>query len=264
MTTTQPGTAGKRRRRSLAITSALGDPFDRATTLAGDQDLAQFLSNLLDRYYAIIHRSIPRLSDTELCAIFDALTEHWDPTPANIANLPREVMTGITNDFLHTKWQIDPNALRTRLDRLGFPERAAIAELTSCYWQLASDDEPPQTTIARMKSLFRPDPKQQPTSARPRRISVNHFPAIAGTSTGTDDDDPTPPGADLDQPGEDDNPPPPIDNQPNGDHPATPAQLSANLDIDDSSPGSGQDADPHQTPTNGADASPGTGATNSP
>ena len=263
--TTQPGTASKRRRRSLAITIASGDPFDRATTLAGQQEFSHFLAGALDRYYAVIHRSIPRLSDTELCAVFEALTENWNPTPANIANLPREVMTGITNDFLGTKWKIDPNALRTRLDRLGFPERAAIAELTSCYWNLANDEEPPQKTIARMKSLFRPDPSQQPTSARPRRISVNHFPAIAGTSTGSgDDDDPTPPGTDLNHPGEDDNPPHPGDNPPNGDHPATPAQLSANLDIDDSSPHSDQDADPHHTPSNGADASPGTGATDSP
>ena len=226
MTTAKAATPAKRR-RPLKITITPGDPFDRAFTLAGDRDLSEVMAGILERYYAILHRSTPKFSDTELCAIFDALGERWDPTPANIHNLPREVGDAITADLLDTKWQLDAGHFRSRLDRTGFHERAALAELSSCYWTLATDDQPPQTTIATIKALFRPDPSQRATSVRPRRIPVHHF---------ADDTDPH---SDPDTGGAD------TSDQHDDADPTTPAQLPADLDIDDAgdSPTSG-DTDP--------------------
>ena len=87
-----------------------------------------------------------------------------------------------------------------------------------------------------MKALFRPDPSQRPTSARPRRIPVHHFA------------DTTDPHSDPDTDGADAN-----DQHDNAD-PTTPAQLPADLDIDaagdsptsrDTHPsGGGSDTDP--------------------
>ena len=217
MITAKAATPAKRR-RPLKITITPGDPFDRAFTLAGDRDLSEVMAGILERYYAILHRSTPKFSDTELCAIFEALGERWNPTPANIHNLAREVGDAITADLLDTKWQLDAGHFRNRLDRTGFHERAALAELASCYWTLATEDQPPQATIATIKQLFRPDPSQRPTSVRPRRIPVHHF---ADTTGQRDDADVT-----------------------------TPAQLPAHLDIDDAgdSPTSG---DTNATDDNG-------------
>ena len=192
MSTNQTTTTDKKpRRRPLTISTSSGDPFDRTLSLAGDRDPGQMIIGILDRYLAILHRSTPKFSDTELCAIFEALGEHWDPTPANIANLPREVADAFATDLLDTKWNIDATHFRNRLDRTGFHERAALAELSTCYWHLATDDEAPQTTIATLKALFRPDPSQQPTSTRPRRIPVHHFPDVPRPSPANTD--PTPP-----------------------------------------------------------------------
>ena len=189
MTTT---TSDKPRRLPLKITITPGDPFDRTFTLAGDQDPVRLLSNILERYYAILHRSTPKFSDTELCAIFEALGERWEPN-ARQHPQPRtrsrrrphrrppghQVATGRRTHF------------RNRLDRTGFHERAALAELASCYWTLATEDQPPQATIATIKQLFRPDPSQRPTSVRPRRIPVHHF--ADNTAPPDNSDNPTTP-----------------------------------------------------------------------
>ena len=238
MTTT---TSDKPRRLPLKITITPGDPFDRTFTLAGDQDPVRLLSNILERYYAILHRSTPKFSDTELCAIFEALGEHWDPTPANIHNLAREVGDAITADLLDTKWRIDATHFRNRLDRTGFHERAALAELASCYWTLATEDQPPQATIATIKQLFRPDPSQRPTSVRPRRIPVHHF---ADTTAPPDDPD----NSDTDN--ANDTGAADTTGQRDDADVTTPAQLPAHLDIDDAgdSPTSG---DTNATDDNG-------------
>ena len=218
MTTANTTAPDKPRRRPVYFTNIPGDTFDRTMTLAGTRDLALMINGILDRYLAILHRSTPKFSDTELCAIFEALGEHWDPTPANIANLPREVADAFATDLLDTKWNIDATHFRNRLDRTGFHERAALAELSTCYWHLATDDEAPQTTIATLKALFRPDPSQQPTSARPRRIPVHHFPDVPRPSPTNDTDSP----ADADSPADTD--------------PTPPAPLTDNLDLDHQSP----------------------------
>lgn len=162
-------------RRTLNLYVTPDSPLDRVITLSGERDLARTLTSMIDRYLSILHRSSPKFSDRELCAIIDALGDSWDPTPGNVWNLPREVMAAITADRLDAKWELDADTLRPRLDRMAYPERVSLAEMTIGYWQLASPTSFPQDTIDRLKQIIQSPDSRPSETQRPRRVSPEAF-----------------------------------------------------------------------------------------
>ena len=200
-------------RRTLNLYVTPDSPLDRVITLSGERDLARTLTSMIDRYLSILHRASPRFSDRELCAIIDALGDSWDPTPGNVWNLPREIMTAITADRLDAKWELDADTLRPRLDRMAYPERVSLAEMTIGYWQLASPASFPQDTIDRLKQLIQSPDSRPSETQRPRRVSpdafdrgtaaragepIPHLPESPGPDIPPHTDDHTGPAADQD------------------------------------------------------------------
>ena len=184
-------TGARPARRTLNLSITPGTSLDRALSLSGDRDLVRTISAMLDRYFAILHRTAPKFSEQELCAIIDALGDRWDATPANVWNIPREVMNAITADRLDAKWDIDPDTLRPRLDRTAFAERVALAEYANGYWQIATPNSYPQDVIHQLSELIQA-PESRPTeNARPRRVSASayHEGAVRDTRPSQPNDD---------------------------------------------------------------------------
>ena len=158
-------------------------PIARLQSIVGEQQLPDTITNILNRYFALLHRSTPKFTDRELCALFDALGQSYMADPHQIQQLPREISAAISTDRLDAKWSVDAESLRNRLDRTSFPDRLSIAEMSAAYWNLASEDEFPQVTIQRVKDLIQPAPST--ASTRTRRISPDLFDAGSLENSGT-------------------------------------------------------------------------------
>ena len=192
-------------RRTLNLPCPPDSPLDRVASLYGEKDLPRNVAALLDRYLVMLHRATPRFSDRELCVIIDALGDSWDPTPGNISQIPREVLTAITADRLDAKWSIDADQFGARLDRTSFYERTTLGEITAAYWRMPTTDSRPQDIISQIKRLLRPSNTRITPTARPRRISADLFeqdPASGADPSGTTD--PLANDADTDGPGTND------------------------------------------------------------
>ena len=164
-------------------------PIDRIIGLYGEQNLVNVITAILDRYLVMLHRATPKFSDRELCVVIDALGYNWDPTPANILNIPREVQTAITADRLDAKWGIDTDKFSSRLDRTSFYERTTLGEITAAYWRMATPDSDsrPQDIISQIKRLIRPASSPITPTSRPRRISAHLFEENPSADTGQSD-----------------------------------------------------------------------------
>lgn len=161
--------------RRLVLSYIQDSPFGRIIQLAGEHDLADSISRKLDRYLALLHHTGIKLADHELCAVIDALGEHWAGDPHQIQSLPQDVALAVTADRLDAKWELDAAQLKQRLDRTPLAERTAIAEFCIAYWSLAQDNEYPQATLARIRHLIRPNIPHQSTSTQRRRVSHLDF-----------------------------------------------------------------------------------------
>lgn len=181
-------------RRTLNLPSPPESPIDRIASLYGGDDLARNVAAVLDRYLVMLHRAIPKFSDRELCVVIDALGDSWDPTPGNIAQIPREVLSAIITDRLDVKWGIDTDRFGPRLDRTTFYERVTLGEITAAYWRRATTDSAPQDIINEIKKLLRPASSCITPTSRPRRMSAHLFEQASSSAgqrrtTGADDPD---------------------------------------------------------------------------
>ena len=174
-------------RRTLNFPSPPNSAIDRIASLYGERDLAARVSSILDRYLVMLHRAIPKFSDREICVVIDALGDTWEPTPANVSEIPREVITAITSDRLDTKWTIDAEKFGARLDRTTFYERVTLGEITAAYWRMATTDSVPQDIISQIKKLLRPATTRTTPSSRPPRISAHLFEQASSQATGQPD-----------------------------------------------------------------------------
>ena len=161
-----------------------GGPIARLESIVGEQQLPDTITNILNRYFALLHRSTPKFTDRELCALFDALGQSYMADPNQIQQLPKEISAAINTDRLDAKWSVDAESLRNRLDRTSFPDRLSIAEMSAAYWNLTSEDEFPQVTIQRVKDLIQPA-SSTTASTRTRRISPDLFDAGSLENSGT-------------------------------------------------------------------------------
>ena len=187
MTTTPP-----RRPTRLKITFTGHDdgPIARIASFADTTKLPLVITAMLNRYLHILHRNLPKLSDRELCAIIDALGQSWPGEPHQVHTLPRDVMPTIITDRLDTKWGIDAQQLRTRLERSTFTDRTTLTEFCLIYWMLTSEDQAPQVTLGRIRELLQPSTPTPDTRPRLLKISPVLFDqAEAGDhpDTGADD-----------------------------------------------------------------------------
>ena len=150
-------------------------PIGRAELLGGKAELPATLDYIVNAYFDLVHHFRPKHDVREQLAIFDALGERWQGTLQQVHNLPREVMETLTSDLLDTKWCVDPQKLKTRLDRMSYAERRAVAAYSRAFWSMASEDESPQMTLDRVGALFQRDISHVAESQRPRRISAERF-----------------------------------------------------------------------------------------
>ena len=192
MSTSNDSKPARPTRRNLNLASPPDSALDRIAVLYGDQDLNINVPSILERYLVMLHRAIPKFSDREICVVIDALGDSWEPTPTNIGQIPREVLTAIITDRLDAKWGIDTDKFSSRLDRTSFYERTTLAEITAAYWRLATPDSRPQDIISQIKKLLRPASSPITPTTRPRRISAHLFeqdpPASTGPATSGDDE----------------------------------------------------------------------------
>ena len=177
-------------RRNLNLASPPDSALDRIAVLYGDQDLNINVPSILERYLVMLHRATPKFSDREICVVIDALGDSWEPTPTNIGQIPREVLTAIITDRLDAKWTIDAEKFGARLDRTSFYERTTLGEITAAYWRMATPDSRPQDIISQIKKLLRPASSPITPTTRPRRISAHLFeqdpPAGTGPASSSD------------------------------------------------------------------------------
>ena len=187
MSTSSDKSATRPVRRTLNLASTPDSPLDRITSLYGEKDLPHNISSVLDRYLVMLHRAIPRFSDREICVVIDALGDSWEPTPTNVSQIPREVLSAIITDRLDVKWGIDTDKFSSRLDRTSFYERVALGEITAAYWRMATPDSRPQDIISQIKKLLRPASSPITPTSRPRRISAQLFEENPPAATGQSD-----------------------------------------------------------------------------
>ena len=182
--------------KRLTFSVQPGGPIARLESIVGEQQLSGTITNMLNRYFALLHRSTPKFTDRELCALFDALGQSYMADPHQVQQLPREISAAISTDRLDAKWSVDAESLRNRLDRTSFPDRLSIAEMSAAYWNLTSEDEFPQVTIHRIKDLIQPAPSTT-AATRTRRISPDLFDACSLENSGaTRSSNPAPQPAD--------------------------------------------------------------------
>ena len=175
MSTSNDSKPARPTRRNLNLASPPDSALDRIAVLYGDQDLNINVASILERYLVMLHRATPKFSDLEICVVIDALGDNWEPTPTNVSQIPREVLTAIITDRLDAKWGIDTDKFSARLDRTSFYERTTLAEITAAYWRMATTDSRPQDIINQIKRLIRPASSRITPTARPRRISAHLF-----------------------------------------------------------------------------------------
>lgn len=103
----------------------IGDDGNRPVGLSGR------INQTIQRYDAIISRSMPEFTRDEWCAIFDANNPglmDGDSTAMmiwpNVADTPG----------LSEKWDVDPKKLIARLRKLTTPELLAVGEACSLFW----------------------------------------------------------------------------------------------------------------------------------
>ena len=193
MSTNNEPQAPRPTRRNLNIASPPDSALDRIAILYDGQDLNANVAAILDRYLTMLHRATPKFSDLEICVVIDALGDNWEPTPANVSQIPREVLTAIITDRLDAKWGIDTDKFSARLDRTSFYERLTLGEITAAYWRMATTDSRPQDIINQIKRLIRPASSRITPTVRPRRISAHLFHQDPPASSG--------PGADAGETG---------------------------------------------------------------
>ena len=110
--------------RKISLAAPPDSAIARAEFLGGEDHLAETINNFTNNYLAIVHHVLPKFLDHETLAICDALGEHWQGTLRQIQHLPREILAGLTADLLDTKWGLDADRLKIRLDRMSYTEPA--------------------------------------------------------------------------------------------------------------------------------------------
>ena len=172
MTTTPPR---RPTRRKFSFNVDDDGPIARIASFADRTKLPQAITGMLNRYFDLIHRNPPKVSERELCAIIDALGESWAGKPNQMQAISRDIMAAVIADRLDTKWDIDAQNLRTRLDRSTATDRTILAEFCLAFWMMTSEDEAPQVTLDRVRQLLQSSTPMSDNPPRPLRISAVLF-----------------------------------------------------------------------------------------
>ena len=161
--------------RKITLAAPADSAIARITSLAGDPQTSDVITSMLDRYLHLIHRNSVKLSDRELCAVIDALGQTWHGEPHEVRGIPGDVMSAVVADRLDTKWAVDAQQLRIRLERSSATDRTVLAEFCLGYWMLTSENEAPQVTLDRVRQLLQPSSPSLDTRPPIRRVSATLF-----------------------------------------------------------------------------------------
>lgn len=86
----------------------------------------------LERYYALLRRSLPTFTEPEASLILDAL--NGMPTEPHSVALVTTIVDAIRLNALDQKWGVDGDTLSVRLVRLTPFELLAIADAVERFW----------------------------------------------------------------------------------------------------------------------------------
>lgn len=140
----------------------------------GDDDA---LASVAVRYRALLDEACPALTRAQWCYLADALNgsvrtaEHAELDPARWLG---DSVRDAAPDGLPEKWDVDADALATRLDALPYAARVAVIEVVERFWRMASGEvadtgETLRAAGARMASGERKSeqPSGEPKSGMP-------------------------------------------------------------------------------------------------
>lgn len=165
-------TAGTQR-RTVNLPRDPQAPINRLLTTKGPETATETLDTVLHRYMVTLRRSMPDFTVPEWCLIFDALKPPWTADEVRTAQLAHEITDAITIDNLDAKWPVDGQKLKNRIDRLNFPARMAIGEMTEAFWATESqanyDD-----IIAELLQIFG-NPAKPPQQGRSNRMAIERM-----------------------------------------------------------------------------------------
>ncbi len=134
---------------------------------------ADAVHQFLERYAAIVRRSMPEFQVAEWCLIFDALKPGWIADEGHTAQLATEIREAIQYEKLDGKWNVDGARLRGRIDKLSFAARTAIGEMTEWFWQ--SDPDTEYAEIIRSNLDVIKLPARPPVPVRSDRLSPDRM-----------------------------------------------------------------------------------------
>ena len=89
------------------------------------------INRVVDRYHAIVERSLPVLTTSQWGVVFDALDGVWEEIDPSmyVDKLDQAVADAIERAGLDRKWTVDAEDLVARLQFLSFAEKLAIIEM---------------------------------------------------------------------------------------------------------------------------------------
>ena len=131
------------------------------------------MHQFLERYAAVVRRSMPEFQVAEWCLIFDALKPGWIADEGHTAQLATEIREAIQYEKLDGKWSVDGTRLRGRIDKLSFAARTAIGEMTEWFWQSDTDTEYAEIIRSNLDAIRLP--ARPPVAMRSDRLSPDRM-----------------------------------------------------------------------------------------
>lgn len=131
------------------ITISVPDYIDSAMSTRGDSGdgKSSAVVRTVDRYLAILNRAKVELSkqfDRQECAlILDSCNGVAFFDTVSIQLLPENIVDSIGMDGLDKKWGVDGEALITKLRALTYPEKTAMVDAITVWWNRVSNGEKP-------------------------------------------------------------------------------------------------------------------------
>ena len=143
---------GNRNLTAVRLRGSLeGDVDSRVTESAGRPSV---IARDLERYYALLDRSLPRLAENEAMLVCDVINGRLYGTPGFSPSvwLVAEIEDAFKLNNLDKKWDVDADEFRAKLERLSPVEALALIDAAERFWARASDYE---DTLVAIREIFR-------------------------------------------------------------------------------------------------------------
>lgn len=171
-------------RRTITLPRDPEAPINSLLGAKPEENPPDLLEQTLNRYMITIRRSMPDFTVPEWCLIFDALRPPWQADEHRTLQMAHEIADAITMDHLDQKWPVDWNKLKSRIDRLNFPARMAVGEMTEAFWQTPSNSTYEEIISDLLKVFGTPARTAQAT--RSNRMNLERMATIDNPGHGSE------------------------------------------------------------------------------